>query len=118
MFVPDAAPRFAPVPSPNETVVFEMPAVPPVPGCAVIVNVVAVPTWGLAEAVIDAIGNGSTVTVTLAIGAAVVVVVVPDVVLPATPAVAVTLAVLVVVRIEVAWPDASDVATAGSVDPV
>src|SRR4029078_2167621 len=93
-------------------------AVLPLPGCAVIVNVVAVPTWGLAEAVIAAMGSGSTVIVPRADGAPTVVVVVPDVEVDPIPAVAVTLAVLFVVSFVVAAPFASVVTTAGVIDPL
>jgi hypothetical protein len=95
-----------------------MPAVPPVPGCAVILNVVAVPTWALAEVVIDAVGSGSTVTVTVADGADVVVVAVPVVEEDPTPAVAVTLAVLVVVSVALARPVASVGTTEGLTEPL
>src|SRR5438874_2518730 len=86
-----------------------MEALPPVPGFATIVNVTGRFTVGFADAEIEPVGSGSTVTVTLWVGAAVVVV---PVVL-AVPAVAVTLAVLVVVRTVVAIPLASVVATPG-----
>jgi hypothetical protein len=72
----------------------------------------------LLEAVIAATGSGSTVTVTLAVGAGTVVVVVPDVVEDATPAVAVTFAVLLVVSFVLALPLASVLTTAGLTEPL
>jgi hypothetical protein len=120
MFVPDALPRLSLRPSPYVTVVFWTLAELPMPGSAVTLNVVAVPTWGLLEpeaSVIEAIGSGSTVTVTVCVGAGVVVVVVPEVDVEPTPAVAVTLAVLFVVSVVVARPLASLGTTAGLVEP-
>src|SRR5437762_1918302 len=66
----------------------------------------------------DAVGSGSTVTVTLAVGGGAVVVVVPDVVEDATPAVAVTFAVLLVMSVVVARPLASVETTAGANEPL
>jgi type II secretory pathway pseudopilin PulG len=87
---------------------------PPVPGCTVIVKVTGTPTCGVPAVEIDTVGSGSTFTVTLAVGAAVGVVPV----VPATPDVTVTLAVLVDVRTAVATPLALVVATDGLTAPL
>src|SRR5437773_1120226 len=84
-----------------------MVAEPPAPGCAVIVKVTGIPTCAFPDAEIDIVGSGSTVTVTLPEGAGVVVVPLVD----ATPYVAVTLAVFVVVSTALALPLASVVTT-------
>ena len=87
---------------------------PPAPGCTTIVNVTGTLTCAFADAEIDAVGNGSTVTVTLAVGAAVVVVPLVD----AKPDVAVTLAVLLVVSTAVALPLESVVTTEAFIEPL